>query len=320
MSNTVDGAGPPVSSGLLALAESFRVPLALRDAVLDAAVPPPAAGQLWRAEDGSVAVLGLVVSVRSDDDRLPDVLFCPVTLDVEDESGAGMVVASSVLEDAGVLLWPGIARWVPLAALDHLLDDGQDLLGAASRVETAASAAADEPGSAFALLEAVDVFSGAAQALAQVADDMSVLASVPRLAIAASETHASQDRTSIMDALPGSGADKIRALTDVLGVSGPDAMAVLRGRRPLTDDESDRIRRHLGLGGQEVQHHGFPVELVAELEQPRWRRPLLREAPAAGLAEARAAAAAGVFGLAARDSAEEPNWAERIERYLQAGE
>ena len=318
MSNTVDGAGAPVSSGLLALAESFRVPQELRDAVLDAAVPPPSEGQLWRAEDGPVAVLGLLISVQSGKDRLPNVLFCPVTLDVEDESGAGVAVASSVLGNADVLLWPGLARWIPLAALDHLLDDGQDLLGAASRVERTA-ASADNPDAAFALLDAVDVFSGAAQALAQIADDMSVLASLPRIAVAASDTHASRDRTSLMEALPGSGADKIRVLTDVLGVSGPDAMAVLRGRRPLTDDESDRIRRHLGLGGQEVQHHGFPLELVAELEQPRWRRPLLGVAPAAGLAEARAAAAGGVYALAARDSAAEPNWAERIQRYLQAG-
>jgi hypothetical protein len=319
VSNTVAGDGAPVPPGLLALAESFSVPKALREAVLDATVPPPAAGQLWRAEDGPVAMLGLVVSVRSGEDRLPDVLLCPVTLDVEDESGSGVVVASSVLGDDGVVLWPGLARWVPVAALDHLLDDGQDLLAAASDAEAAASAAADEPDSAFALLNEVDVFSGAAQALAQVADDMSLLALMARLAIAVADPRASQDRTSLMEALPGSGADKIRALTDVLGVSGPDAMAVLRSRRALTDDEADRLRRHLGVGGQEVQHHGFPLELVAELEQPRWRRPLLDEAPNVGLTQARAAAAAGVYGLAARDSAAEPNWAERIERYLQAG-
>lgn len=136
-----------------------------------------------------------------------------------------------MLGNADVLLWPGLARWIPLAALDHLLDDGQDLLGAASRAERAASAAADNPHAALALLDAVDVFSGAAQALAQIADDMSVLASLPRIAVAASDTHASRNRTSLMEALPGSGADKIRALTDVLGVSAPDAMAVLRGRR-----------------------------------------------------------------------------------------
>lgn len=318
VSNTVDEAGALVPSGLLALAESFRVPQALRDAVLDAAVPPPAAGQLWRAEDSPVAMLGLVASVRSNENRLPDVLLSPVTLDVEDESGFGVVVASSVLGDAGVLLWPGLARWVPVAALDHLLDDNRDLLAAASRVETAASAAADEPRPAFALIDAVDVFSGAAQSLAQVADEMSLLASVPRLPITATDAQASGDGPSLMEALPGSGAEKIRALTDVLGVSGPDAMAVLRGRRALTDSESDRISRHLGLGGQVVQRHGFPWELVAELEQPRWRKALLGEAPKAGLTEARAAAAAGVYGLAARDSAAEPNWAERIERYLQA--
>lgn len=319
MSNTADGDGAPVPSGLLALAESFSVPQALRDGVLDAAVPPPAAGQLWRAEDGLVAMLGLVVSVRCGNDRLPDILLCPVTLDVEDESGSGVVLGSSVLGDAGVVLWPGLARWVPVAVLDQLLDDGNELLAAARHIDATASAAADDQDAAVALLDEFDVFSCAAQALAQVADDMSSLASAPRLAVASADPQASQDRTSLADALPGSGADKIRALTDVLGVSGPDAMAVLRSRRPLTDDEADRLRRHLGVGGQEVQHHGFPLELVTELEQPRWRRPLLGEAPIAALMQARAAAAAGVYGLAARDSATEPNWAERIERYLQAG-
>ncbi len=319
VSNTVDGAGAPVSSGLLALAESFRVPQGLRDAVLDAAVPPPSAGQLWRAEDGSVAVLGLLISVRAGEDRLPDVLFCPVTLDVEDAFGVGGVVASSVLGDAEVQLWPGLARWVPLAVLDHLLDDGQDLLGAAARTEETARAAADDPASTTALLDMVDVFSGAAQALAQVADDMSALASSPRLTVATTSTGQNVGGVSLVEALPGSGADKIRVLTDVLGVSGADALAVLRSRRPLTNKEADQVRRHLGLGAQDVGHGGFPLALAAELEQPRWRRPLLQTAPAAGLAEARAAAAAGVFGLAARDSASEPNWAERIERYLQAG-
>lgn len=319
MSNTVDGPGAPVSPGLLALAESFSVPQALRDAVLDAAVPSPAAGQLWRAEDGSVAALGLIVSVRADADRLPDVLFCPVTLDVEDESGGGVVFESSVLGDAGVLLWPGLARWVPLAVLDHLLDDGQDLLGAAAQLEDAACAAADDPGAAFALLDTVNVFSGAAHALAQIADDLDALASSPRLAVAAPGTEQNESRVSLVDALPGSGKDKLRTLTDVLGVSNADALGVLRERRPLTDDEADLVRRHLGLGAQGVRHGGFPLSLAAELEQPRWRRPLLQTPPGIGLAEARARAAAGAFGLAARDSAAEPNWAERIERYLQAG-
>lgn len=318
MSNTADGADAPVSPGLLALAERFRVPQGLRDAVLDAAVPPPSAGQLWRAEDGSAALLGLLISVRTGEDRLPDALLCPVRLDVEDTSGSGVVVASSVLGDAEARLWPGLARWVPLAVLDHLLDDGQELLAAAAQIEKAASAAADDPASAFALLDTVDVFSGAAQALAQAADDMSDLASSPRLAVTATGTQTTGATGSLMEALPGRGADKIRTLTHVLGVSAADALAVLRGRRPLTEEEADQVRRHLGLGAQDVRHDGFPLALAAELEQPRWRRPLLQTAPTAGLAEARTAAAAGVFGLAARDSAAEPNWAERIERYLQA--
>lgn len=318
VSYTVGGAGPPVSPGLMALAKRFRVPQGLRDAVLDAAVPPPSAGQLWRAEDGSAALLGLLISVRTGEGRLPDVLLCPLTLDVDDASGSGVVVISSVLGDAGVRLWPDLAHWLPLAVLDHLLDDGQELVAAAARTEQAASAAANDPGSATALLDTVHVFSGAAQALAQVADDVSALASSPRLAVAATDTQENRSAGSLMQTLPGGGADKIRTLTDVLGVSGADALAVLRGRRPLTEEEADQVRRHLGLGAQDVQHDGFPLALAAELEQPRWRRPLLQTAPTAGIAEARAAAAAGVFGLAARDSAAEPNWAERIERYLQA--
>lgn len=318
MSKTVDGADAPVSPELLALAERFRVPQALRDAVLSAAVPPPAAGQLWRAEDGSVTVLGLLVSVRAGEDRLPDVLLCPLTFDIEDLTGSGVRIASSVLGDVEARLWPGLASWLPLAVLDHLLDDGHGFLPTVGQVEEAARPAADDSDSATALLDRTGVFSGPAQALAQLADDMSALASSSRLAIAAPGTRTNGH--ALMDALPGSGADKIRTVTDVLGVSGPDAMAVLRSRRPLTEEETARVRRHLDVGAQDVQHHGFPLALAAELEQPRWRRPLLQAEQAADLASARTSAAARVFGLAARDSAAEPNWAERIERYLQAGE
>jgi hypothetical protein len=317
VSNTVNGAGAPVPSGPLALAESFTVPQALRDAVLDAAVPPPAAGQLWRAEVGPVTVLGLIVSVRSSDDRLPDLLLCPVTTDVEDESDSGVVFASSVLGDAGVVLWPGLARWVPVAVLDHLLDDGDELLAAAGQIDATARAAADDERAAFALLDTVDVFSGAAQALAEVADDLSALASSPRLPVAT--TDASQTTATVVNALQGSGKDKIQTVMDVLGVSVPDSIQVLKGVRPLSDDEADRLRRHLGLDADDIRHPGFPLALAAELEQPRWRGPLLQATPAADLSTARASTAAGVYGLAARDSAAEPNWAERIERYLQAG-
>lgn len=317
MSNTVDGADAPVSPGLLALAERFRVPQKLREAVLNAAAPPPAAGQLWRAEDGSVASLGLLVSVRTSEDRLPDVLLCPLTFDIEDSmgSGSGVVVASSVLGNVESRLWPGLASWLPLAVLDHLLDGGHGFLPAAGQVEEAARAAADDSGSATVLLDRMDAFSGAAQALAKLADDMSALASSPRLAIAAPDTNGA----ALMDALPASGADKIRTFMNVLGVNGPNAIAVLRGRRPLTEEETAQVRRHVGLGAQDVQHQGFPLALAAELEQPRWRRPLLQAYQAADLVSARASAAAGVYGLAARDSAAKPNWAERIERYLQAG-
>jgi len=319
VSNTVDGANAPVPPALLALAERFPVPQGLRDAVLDVSVPTPSAGQLWRATDGA-ALLGLLIAARTDEARLPDVLLCPFTLGVEDTSGCGVVVASSVLGDAEARLWPGLARWLPLAVLDQLLDDGQELLAAAGRIEEAARAAADDSAAAITFLDTVDVFSGAAQALAQVADDVSALESSPRLPVAATNTEASGPAVPLMEALPGSGADKIRTLTDVLGVSGADALAVLRGRRPLTEEETAQVRRHLGPGAQDVQHEGFPLALAAELEHPRWRRTLLQAAPTAGIAAARASAAAGVFALAARDSAAEPNWAERIERYLQAGE
>lgn len=307
-----------MSPGFLALAERFRVPQGLRDAVLSAAAPPPAVGQLWRVEDGSIVLLGLLVSIRAGGDRLPDVLLCPLTFDIEDLTGSGVLIAASVLGDVEARLWPGLASWLPLAVLDHLVDDGHGFPLTVGQVEEAAIPAADDSDSATALLDRTDVFSGAAQALAELADDMSALVSSPRLTIAAPGKRTNV--TALMDALPGTGADKIRTVADVLGVSGPDAMAVLRGRRPLSEEETARVRRHLGLGAQDVQHRGFPLALAAELEQPRWRRPLLQADQAADLASARASAAARVYGLAARDSAAEPNWAERIERYLQAGE
>jgi len=319
VSNT-EGAGAPVLPGLLALAEEFRVPQELRDAVAAAAVPRPSAGQLWRAADGSAVVLGVLLSARTGEDGLPGVLLCPLTLDVDDTSGSGVGVTSPVLGDADGRLWPGLARWLPLAVLDHFLDDGQELLAAAGQVEAAASAAADNPDSATTLLDTLDVFSGSAQALAEVADDVSVLASCARLAVAPANTTATRPAAPLLEALPGSGADKIRTVQEVLGVSNADALAVLRGRRPLSEQETDQVRRHLGLRTEDVHHDGFPPALVAELEQPRWRRALMSATPPPpDLATARAAAAAGVYVLAARDSAAEPNWAERIERYLQAG-
>ncbi len=318
MSNTVDGTETPLSPQLLALAAGFRVPQSLRAAVQDAATPAPAAGQLWRTTEGTVTLIGLLVSVRPGGDRLPDVLVCPLTLDVDDTADSAVAVESAVFGDVTVRLWPGLARWLPLGVLDHLVDDGQELLAVASQSLDAAAAAADDPDSPTAFLDTVDVFSGAAQALAQVSDDMSALASSPRLPVAETATGANGPAVPLVEAMPGSGSEKIRTLKEVLGVSNADALALLRGRRPLNEEEAARVRRHLGLDADDVQHDGFPLALAAELEQPRWRRPLLRGGPTADIAAARSVAAAGVFGLAARDSAAEPNWAERIERYLQA--
>lgn len=320
MSSTADGADTPLSPELLTLARRVLVPQELRAAVGDAATPPPAPGGLWRATHGSTALVGLLIAVRTDEERLPDVLFCPVTFDVSDPSAPAVDIAPPVLGGAPAQLWPAMARWLPTAVLDHVLDDGPVLLATAGRLDKAARAAADTSSSAASFLDTVDMFSGAAQALAQIADDTDVLASSPRLYVRAGSRTAEAPSVSLLEALRGSGADKIRSLKDILGISDADALAVLRGRRPLDPAENARLQTHLDLDAEDLEHDGFPVALVEELELPRWRRPLLHAVPTADINAARAAAAAGVYGLAARDSAASPNWAERVKRYLQAGE
>ncbi len=300
------------SPALLRLAASAAASAGLHEQVQRHWTPPVEPGQLWRATWDISSVLVLIVGTDSDEHGRQDVIACPVTLDGEIEPGPDLKswctpTDLGMLDTGGALLWHRLRARLPLGVLDNCLADKVPITKPVGEQPAVDSDGRHE------LLQDVDPFADSIDLLAQLLDDLDELEHAPRL-VASTATSA---HGSLSVALPGSGADKIRLLTDVLGVNQADALALLRGRRPPTDTEVDLLAPHLSAGnaGAEV---GFPLRLVTELEQPLWRPAVRARAHAGDELAARRSIASGVVTMAARDSAAEPNWEGRLARYLHA--
>ncbi len=303
------------SAALLRLAARAAASEELQQVVVERRTPPVAAGQLWRATWADASVLVLIVGLADDPQGRPDALACPVTSAANDSAEASLPATAGLCDQVQLhdgdshLLWHTLTTRLPFAVLDICLDEAAVEAHQLRRAEPART-----PQARHELLEQLDPFAPYIDELAQLLDDLEQLEAAPRLQARTDM----DDEPSLAATLSGTGAQKIRTLMQVLGVNQADAMAVLRGSRPLSDEDADRLAAHLPAGAATTRSAGFPTRLVATLEEPRWRDAVRAHTRGGDELAARREIAAGVATMAARDSSNEPNWNERIDRWLQA--
>jgi len=298
----------------VAAPEALTVP-GLRQRFGDSQGVEVAVGQLWRACWDDVAVLALLVDVQA-----AAVMVAPVTMDPpgEDENSLILDAKSTVLGQP-MTVWGGLARAVPLRVLDQLLDVVADEIVVWCQHIRAGRPAA-VPGGARTGDRISSPLEPAAEVRAQLEDELDLLAAaswLPAMDLAA-------ERRSLRQLL---GCDRdeqaLRLLVATLGVSLPEAVEIVRGRRPLALAQAEALAP---VTGQPVEVlasvEPLPEELAAELDHPRWRPAVRRRTHRASGNEhrTRLEIAYGTYALAARQTgaANRPSWRERLARYLEA--
>jgi hypothetical protein len=275
-----------------------------------------AVGQLWRACWGDVAVLALLVDAQP-----AAVMIVPVTVDPpgEDENSLTLDAKSTVLGQPATA-WAGLSREFPLRVLDQLLDVVADeIVVWCQRIQAGRPAAV--PAGARLGERISSPLEPAAEVRAQLEDELDLLAAASWLPV----MDPAVERRDLRQLL---GCDRdeeaLRLLVATLGVSLPEAVEIVRGRRPLALAQADALAP---VTGQPVEVllasvEPLPEELVAELDHPRWRPAVRRRAHRASRNEthARLEIAYGAYAFAARQTgaATTPSWRERLARYLEA--
>jgi hypothetical protein len=287
---------------LAAAVAAARVP----DAVVRAwtAEPPePAPGQLWRARWGDVVELVLLFAVASD-----TVQVAPASVDVEcADDGAVVVAESDTSLGIPVAVWDVLARELPMRVLDrHAGHLAPDLATPAGVAEAALQGRAQRGRSAFSPLDPCLQFRSH---LDDALDTFRAARWAPT------------GTGSLAVVLRGAGVE-VTQLMDLLEVPAQRALALLRGRAAVTEEEAERLQPVTGLTVADLlaANPALPAGLVACLDRPIWRARVQRLAVRSRMPEPVAwqAAGYGTWALAARQTGGEPSaaWGERLGRYF----
>jgi hypothetical protein len=270
------------------------------------------AGQLWRARWEDVGLLALLLDVDGS-----SCWAAPATVDppVEDGSSVVLAPATTVLGEA-LTVWAGLARQLPLRVLDQPLD-----LLASDVVAYVRSVAAGRTGPAPTGCRVgnriVSVFQAAAEARAELQDDLEALAAASWLPQAHADAQLQPGNTNDLRDLLGDRPD-LPALMGALDAPLPEVLDIIRGRRPPTPAQADALAEMTGRPAAALLASVGPLpgELVAEVDHPRWRPVVRRRARRIGRDEARARLelAYGTYALAARQTgpAAAPSWRDRV--------
>lgn len=287
------------------------VPERLRRAMAAAAVPAgavaawqgpppePEVGQLWRARWEDLAEL--VVILEAVDDR---VVVAPVSFDVDYADEQSVVLpedATSLQVEAAV--WLGLRRDLSMGVLDRyvgfLAERWRDLASSAERDELRRGRRlhpADPGGEYRARLE----------------DTVDVLAAATWVPIGSG---------ALAGMIQSAGVSP-QQLVGLLDATPQQALAVLRGRAPVTVEQSSRLSMAIGSTPEEVlaANPSLPEDLVTRLDRPRRRAQVRELASRRRLPEVEAwrAAAYGTWALAARQTGDraDPAWDDRLDRYF----
>lgn len=300
---------------LLRVSRDARAPSALLDAVRRTqALPPPdpQSGQLWRLAWNGTTALVLVL-----DDRPAGVLAAPVGVDAE-VAGARTFIIGRTRTSLGVdvVVWPALAREVPTFVLDVCLGAVEPAIARATTAVHRGTAATTSPPGITMGPESTSPFEPAARTEAELSDVLEKLAA----AVWAPEA-TSGGAAAPGDLLPD---EALRDLPALLGLNLPVVWEILRGKRPLTTEQAELLASRYGVSASGLlAGSSLPLELVTELNHPRWRPRLQERQALTGMAddELRRVAAYGAFAMAARQTGtSSPAWRDRLQRYFDTRE
>ncbi len=309
---------PTIPQHLLELARRARIPRTLSEAGLKERFGEPAdngvaVGQVWRARWDEISVLLLVVGIGD-----LDVTAVPLTLDPPAEDDRCLlVVPSSTVFGVEVTAWAGLSGELPLRVLEQLVDVWPDDL--VSGIDTAVGSPGGEvPAGTRRGRRIVSELAPSAMVRAELEDDLDALRQAPALPIAV-EGQSPRPLSSVLGKGP-----KLAVLLPALrplGLSQPEVMSLLNGKRYPTPEEAEVIAGVTGVARDEVAEAVLPLprDFVAEVDQPRWRRTWRQRAERDGTDEATARLRESyeMFARAARQTgAEEADWQARLSQYL----
>ncbi len=288
----------------------------LQAAIAAAALPPavvtawnePApdveAGQLWRAAWQDAAEMVFITAVSDG-----QVMAAPVTVD-SDFADEHTAVLPPEATSAGVALavWAGLTRQLPMFVLDRLV--GRAAEGwSTPDVLTAARERGALNGTP--LVDAVD---RRHEYRAQLQDALEVLATA---------SWAPAGSGTLGTLLRGAGV-KAEQVAQSLHATPQEALALLRNELPVTSEQARALAALAGTSEAELldANPAPPVDLVAQLDQPRRRRQVQALASRRGTDEltARRTAVFESWRFAARQTGapSTPAWDERLDQYFSA--
>jgi hypothetical protein len=258
---------------------------------LQAAPPEPQPGQLWRARWGQVSELVALVRVTAD-----IVEAAPVTLDVDyaDEDAAVVPGSGSPL-GVDTVTWIGLRRVLPMVVLDRFLGAWPVM-----SLMTATGYPIVNPADA------------RAEYRARIEDELDILAAA---------RWAPTGTGTLADRLRAAGINAHR-LVELLDLPPQEALALLRGKLPVTAEQAETLAAVLTISVEDVldANPAPPAEVVSLLDRPRRRPQVEALARRRGVSEiaARQSAAFGVWRLAARQVGDrsDPAWDARLDRYF----
>lgn len=275
---------------LLRAVAKAAVPSAVREA-WTSTPPTPEAGQVWRARWDETAQALLILEVEQSRIRA-----APVSFDTEMADDSAVVLnASYTWLGVGAVVWIDLAQELPVRVLDRW----------GGRVAVPLDVLAKLPrGSA--VLNAMD---DRALVKAELMDAMETFASA---------RWAPEGDGSLGERLVSLG---IQRIIELLGCRTDEALALMRGQQPLTEEQAEVMGPELGASPDELllANPPLPPKLVDDLDPPHWRAKVIQLARLRDVGEPEAwrTAGYGTYALAARQTDRgEPAWEERIAQYF----
>jgi hypothetical protein len=300
MTSDTGGAGSRFLAAVQAAALQPEVVSAWNDITRE-----PAPGQLWRVSWADEAEMVVLIALEGD-----TATAMPVTVDI-DFADEQTVRVPSKMTSVGTPLafWTGLLSQLPLFVLDRPV--GQ--VEAHWFLPSDLNAAADD-GSASRGEPVHDVIDRRTEYRARLIDTMVALSTA---------TWVPEGTGQLGQQLVGAGLQPADVVA-LLSVGPQAALALLRGRLPVTPEQADVLAERLNVTSVDVlaANPPPPADLVARLNQPR-RRPQLRalaDRKSTDERSARLSAAYGTWRLAARQTGGhyDPAWDERLDRYFHA--
>lgn len=296
-------------AGMRALLRSYTPAPQLQKALTAAETPDALrGGQLWRASWQNTRALVLLLADPTDAQETNQVPVVMATVAERPADGSAVPSVTAATRTLNALtVWTSLHARLGTHVLLTLVEDSADT----ALLARAAEARSRGPGAD----AAADPFDPSARLLAELVDDLSVLASAPTVPVAA--VHAEVALKEMLSAPP---AELLRTLTTKLDLRQDQAMALLRGQHALSAEQARRLEAIYDLPvGTLPDDRALPAAVVRELDHPRWRATWQAAASRTGSDEVSVKQRIGrrAYALAALESGP-PNWTQRIALVLAA--